>query len=159
MNSPEAVNNHENLAGTQKEISRLAHNYRALFDLLPDILLIIKDDFEIEYMNHAALARFGRKNGRKCHEVIAGLQAPCEGKKCPFTCGEKQEKYGRVLERKISDDFYIEYIHIPFEGYRDDRLILLIMRDITQRKKHQMELERYSKNIEHVLREKIAILQ
>ncbi|MCF8023985.1 MAG: sigma 54-interacting transcriptional regulator [Desulfobacteraceae bacterium] len=159
MNSPEAVNNQENLTDTQKEISRLAHNYRALFDLMPDMLLIIKDDFEIEYMNHAALSRFGRKNGRKCHEVIAGLQAPCEGKLCPFVRREKQEKYGKVLERKISDDFHIEYIHIPFEGYRDDRLILLIMRDITQRKKHEMELERYSKNIEQVLREKIAILQ
>mgnify|MGYP006282515441 CR=1 FL=1 len=146
---------------TQKEISRLAHNYRALFDLLPDMLLIIKDDYEIEYMNHAALARFGKKNDRKCYDIIMGKEAPCKADMCPFACTKKEaeKKYGQVLEKKISDEFYVEYIHIPFEGYRDDKLILLIMRDITQRKKHERELERYSQNIEEVLREKIAILR
>ncbi|MBS0013185.1 MAG: sigma 54-interacting transcriptional regulator, partial [Desulfobacterales bacterium] len=153
------VSMQEVVTDSQKEISRLAHNYRALFDLLPDMLLIIKDDFEVVYMNHMALTRFGKKDGRKCHKMIADLDSPCDGKICPFLRKGKTENYGKVLERKISDDFYTEYIHVPFEGYRDDKLILLIMRDITQRKKHEQELERYSKNIEQVLREKIAILQ
>ncbi|MCF8095956.1 MAG: sigma 54-interacting transcriptional regulator [Desulfobacteraceae bacterium] len=144
---------------TQKEISRLAHNNRALFDLLPDMLLIIKDDFVIEHMNHAALSRFGKQNGRKCHQVILGADEPCDRSLCPFGCPEYEKQYGQVFERKLSDDFYVEYTHIPFEGYRHDNLSLLIVRDITQKKKHELELERYSKNIEQVLKEKIAILR
>ncbi|MFP4572684.1 MAG: sigma-54 interaction domain-containing protein [Desulfobacterales bacterium] len=149
----------QSISDTQKELSRLAHNNRALFDLLPDMLLIIKDDFMIEHMNRAAQSRFGKQNGRRCHQVIMGSDEPCNRNECPFECPEQKKQYGRVFERKIAEDFYVEYTYIPFEGYRHDNLSLLILRDITQKKKHELELERYSKNIEQVLREKIAILR
>ena len=64
-----------------------------------------------------------------------------------------------MFEIKISDYFYVEYSYVPFAGYRDDKLILLVMRDITQKKLHEFELERYNKNIERVLEEKIALLK
>ncbi len=142
----------------EQEISRLAQNSKVLFDLLPDMLFIVKDDFVIERMNQAAINRLGDQEGRKCHEVLAGLDSPCQKTVCPFECREFQPKYGQVLERKLRDDFYAEYSFVPFEGYREDNLILLVVRDITQKKRHELELEKYSKNIENVLREKIAIL-
>src|SRR6056297_2459473 len=142
----------------EQEISRLAQNSKVLFDLLPDMLFIIKDDFVIERMNQSAINRLGDQEGRKCHEVLAGLDSPCQKTVCPFDCREFQPKYGQVLERKLRDDFYAEYSFVPFEGYREDNLILLVVRDITQKKRHELELEKYSKNIENVLREKIAIL-
>ncbi|MFP4194761.1 MAG: sigma-54 interaction domain-containing protein [Desulfosalsimonas sp.] len=143
----------------QKEVLRLANNSRALFDLLPDMLFIIKDDFVIEHMNRTAIARFGKKNGSRCHQVVAGSNDPCDSDLCPFGCRNNEKNYGLVFERKLNEDFYVEYVHIPFEGYRRDNLFLLILRDITQKKKHELDLERYSKNIEQVLREKIAILR
>ncbi|MCF8026700.1 MAG: sigma 54-interacting transcriptional regulator, partial [Desulfobacteraceae bacterium] len=149
----------DTLASTQREVSRLAQNNRALFDMLPDMLMIIRDDFVIEAMNRAALARFGNQKGKKCHQVILGTKSPCDKESCPFQCTNSREKYGQVFERKLSDDFYVEYVHIPFEGYREDQLSLLILRDITQKKKHALELERYSKDIENVLKEKITVLR
>lgn len=146
------------LTDTKKEVSRLAHNNRVLFDLLPDMLMIIRDDFVIEHMNNAAVARFGNQKGRKCHEIVTGSDQPCSEDLCPFGCRDSKKKYGEVFERKLSDDFYVEYTHIPFEGYRQDRLFLLILRDITQKKLHELELKRYGNNIEQVLREKIEIL-
>ncbi len=143
----------------QEEIERLSSNSKFLFDLMPDMLFIIKDDFVIERMNKAAIARFGNQEKRKCHEVIVGLHSPCDTTFCPFTCKNGEKDYGKVFERKLSDSFYVDYSHVPFEGYREDSLTLLILRDTTEKKLHEIELEKYSKNIEKVLKEKIAVLK
>jgi len=147
------------LTTTQQEVSRLSNNSKLLFDLLPDMLLIIKDDFVIERMNAAAIAQFGNSQGQKCHQALVGLDSPCETEICPFKCSKNNNPCGQVFERKLNDNFYIEYSHVPFEGYRQDNLILVIMRDITQKKQQEIELKKYSKNIEEVLQEKIAHLQ
>ncbi len=149
----------DKLSRTQREVSRLAENTKMLFDLLPDMLLIIKDDFVIERMNAAAVSRLGDYHGRKCYEAVLGLETPCEEDMCPFGCTSPEKQYGRVFERKINDSFYVEYSYVPFKGYRDDSLVLLIIRDITQKKMHELEIERYNQNIEKILREKIAVLK
>ena len=144
---------------TEQEISRLSNNNKSLFDLLPDMLFIIKDDFVIERMNQAAIRRFSNQQGRKCYEVIVGSGSPCTLEICPFNCTNGQQYYGKVFERKLSDSFYVEYSHVPFEGYSDDHLTLLILKDTTQKKLDEIEIEKYSKNIEKVLEEKIAVLK
>ena len=143
----------------QEEISRLAQNTKMLFDLLPGMLLIVKDDFVIERMNDAASARLGNQHGRKCYQAICGLESPCEIEMCPFNSQNLAQHYGQLFERKLSDNFYVEWCYVPFEGYRRDNLILLILQDITQKKLHELELEKYSKNIEKVLKEKIDVLK
>jgi len=144
---------------TQKEVFRLAQNTKALFDLLPDMLLIIKENLVIERMNAAAVSRFGDQHGKKCYQAIFGLDHPCDEHICPFNCQESKKQYGQVMEQKIRDDFFVEYSYVPFEGYRDDNLVLLVMREVTQKKLHEMEIERYNKNIEKVLEEKIKLLR
>ncbi|MBV5307408.1 MAG: sigma 54-interacting transcriptional regulator [Desulfobulbaceae bacterium] len=146
------------LTSTQQEVSRLSHNSKMLFDLFPDMLLIIKDDFVIEQMNTAAKAKLGEVQGRKCYQVIMGLANPCETSLCPFSCMIGDKQCGKVLERKLHDNFYVEYTYVPFEGYRQDKLILVVLRDITQKKLHELELEKYSTDIEKILREKISVL-
>src|SRR6056297_2691354 len=130
------------LTDTEREVSRLAQNTKALFDLLPDMLLIIKDNLIIERMNAAAVSRFGDQHGRTCYQAIFGLDKPCEAAMCPFSCQNPEKKYGKLFERQLSDDFYVEYSYVPFEGYRDDALTLLVLREITQKKLHEFELER-----------------
>jgi len=56
------------LTTTQQEVSRLAQNSKMLFDLFPDMLLIIKDDFVIERMNAAAVNKLGKQQGLKCYQ-------------------------------------------------------------------------------------------
>jgi transcriptional regulator with PAS, ATPase and Fis domain len=146
------------LTTTQQEVSRLAQNSKMLFDLFPDMLLIIKDDFVIERMNAAAVNKLGKQQGLKCYQTIMGRQTPCDADLCPFTCLRNQEQCGKIIERKLNDNFYVEYTYVPFEGYRQDTLILVIIHDITQKKLHEMELEKYSTDIEKVLIEKIAVL-
>lgn len=147
------------LTNSKQEISRLAQNNKILFDLLPDMLFIIKDNFVIEHMNVAAVAKFGNQNGRKCYEITAGRESPCETGMCLFHCRNPKQYYGKVFERKLHDTFYMEYCYVPFEGYRHDKLTLLIIRDVTEKKLHALKLEEYRKNIEEILKKKIAIIK
>ena len=143
----------------KQEISRLEHNNRALLDVLPDMILIIKDDFVIEHMNKVAVAKLGKKHGLKCHEVIFGRDTACENDHCPFNNQQNPQNYGKMFEKKFNDNLYVEYCYAPFKGYLGDHLTLLIMRDVTEKKRHAIELENYNKNIEKILKEKIAILK
>ena len=149
----------DTLTSTQQEVSRLAQNSKMLFDLFPDMLLIIKNDFTIERMNTAAITKLGDQQGRKCFQAIMGLDSPCSPELCPFNCFTDNKQCGKIIERRLNDNFYVEYTHVPFEGYRQDTLILVIIRDITQKKLHEIELEKYSTDIEKILREKISVLK
>jgi transcriptional regulator with GAF, ATPase, and Fis domain len=149
----------DTLITSQKEVSRLAQNSKILFNLLPDSLFIIKDNFVIERMNKSAFTLFGGQYGRKCFEVLYGAEGPCDSESCPFTCQNPDHIYGRMSEKKINDNLYVECGYVPFKGYRQDKLVLLILRDISQKKLHEIELENYSQNIEKILKEKIAVLK
>jgi len=147
------------MTSSTKEISRLAHNNKALLDVLPDMILIIKDNFVIEHMNAVAVAKLGNRHGMKCYQIITGAETPCENEICPFNKQKTSQNYGRTHERKLNDELFTECCYVPFKGYLGDSLILLIIRDITQKKLHEIKLEKYHKNIEGVLKEKIAALQ
>ena len=149
----------DSITRAQEEINRLSTNSRLLFDLLPDMLFIIKDDTTIERMNKAALARFGSREGGRCHEVIFGEKDPCDAARCPFRRDGDAKPFGKVFEKKISEDLYAEYSYVPFEGYQKDNLTLLVLRDITQKKRQELELREYNENIERVLKEKIRDLE
>jgi len=149
----------DTLKSSKEEISRLVQNSKVLFDILPDMLIIIKDDFSIEHMNAAAIAKHGDHHGQKCYQLIVGRETPCGTEICPFNCQDPEHNYGKIFERKLNDSFYVESCYVPFEGYRHDNLTLLIIRDITEKKLHGIKLENYSKNIESILKEKIAALK
>lgn len=146
------------LQEAQQEVSRLACNNKALFDVLPDFLFIIKDNCLIERMNAAAISKLGDLTGEKCSKVIFGKVGLCDDLACPHKHPEALRKYGEVSELQIYEDLYVEYTYVPFEGYHGHNLILLVMRDITHRKQNELELARYQNNVEAVLQEKIAVL-
>ena len=147
------------MTSSSKEISRLAHNNKALLDVLPDMILIIKDNFVIEHMNAVAVAKLGNRHGMKCYQIITGSETPCENEICPFIKQKTSQNYGQMHERKLNDELYVECCYAPFKGYLGDNLTLLIIRDITEKKLHEIELKNYNKNIEQILKEKIAALK
>ena len=142
-----------------KEVCRLAANNKAFFEVLPECLFIIRDNCEIERMNEAAVAKFGDLTGKKCYKSLFGLTSPCKEYFCPMRNLGDYDRYGDLFERKIHDDLFVEYTYVPFEGYSGHGLVLVVMRDITKRKKHEFELASYQNNIEKVLNEKIEILK
>ncbi|MEN8256359.1 MAG: sigma-54 dependent transcriptional regulator [Thermodesulfobacteriota bacterium] len=146
------------LKEAQQEVCRLASNNKALFDILPDFLIILRDDCTIERMNAAAISKFGDLTQEKCSDIIFGKVGLCDALACPHKHCEDSRKFGEIAELQIYDDLYVEYTYVPFEGYHGHNLILFVMRDISKRKQNELELAKYQNNIELVLQEKIAVL-
>ena len=63
-----------------------------------------------------------------------------------------------LLEMQINDA-HVEATYSPFKGYRGDNLVMVVKRDVTERKKHEKEIEQYRYNIEEVLQSKIGELK
>jgi transcriptional regulator with GAF, ATPase, and Fis domain len=63
------------------------------------------------------------------------------------------------LEETRIGDVDVEYSFVPFQGYLGDRLVMMVMRDITERKLHEKELSSFHNNIEEILQQKISELK
>lgn len=144
------------LKNTRHEIDRLVKNWRALLDVMPEMVFLIREDFVVEYMNSSAIAFFGDIRGQLCHKGLHNSEHSCKGN-CPVKMTMQGETFKGHFEMQIKDSF-VEYSFVPFDGYLGDRLILVDMRDITQRKQHEAEIAAFNNNIENVLQRKIGEL-
>lgn len=145
------------LQKTKDEVNRLAGNWRALLDVMPDMVALIREDYVIEYLNPMAIAVFGDCCGKLCSKSLCN-----EGNRCRENCPVDFALAGKLQngpdETRIAD-VYIEYNYIPFQGYKGDRLVMLVMRDITERKLHELEMVNFHENIEEILQQKIRELK
>ncbi|MFC1524304.1 sigma-54 interaction domain-containing protein [Thermodesulfobacteriota bacterium] len=145
--------NSKELHQSQTEVKRLVRNWRALLDMMPEMVFLIRDDFYIEYMNASAIRCFGDLRGEICFKGLHHSKSPCIGI-CPVKAMLNDEVSAENLEMQIGEKF-VEYNFVPFQGYKGDRLVMVNMRDITQRKRHEEEIGAFNYNIEAILRRKI----
>ena len=143
---------------TGREIERLIHNQKSLLDVMPAIVLIIKDHDSIEYMNPSAIRFFGNLiNGESsdrqytAEETTNALLLLTRKGRSIRNPVEKQEE-------KINGH-HIQYALAPFIGYRGDSLSWLFIHDLTEEKKHIEELSLFHKSIETILTVKINELK
>jgi Nif-specific regulatory protein len=143
---------------TAREIERLIHNQKSLLDIMPAIVLIIKDHDSIEYMNPSAIRFFGNllqgeSSNRQytAEETIHSLLLLTRKDRFARNPGEKQTE-------KINGH-HIQYALAPFIGYRGERLSWLFIHDLTEEKKHIEELSLFHKSIETILTDKINELK
>lgn len=47
------------LQKTRDEVDRLASNWRALLDIMPEMVALIREDYVVQYMNPSAITAFG----------------------------------------------------------------------------------------------------
>ncbi|MFH1215965.1 MAG: sigma-54-dependent Fis family transcriptional regulator [Pseudomonadota bacterium] len=148
--------NHE-LLKTKEEIDRLVRNWRALLDVMPEMVVLIREDCIIEYMNPSAVVVFGDLSGLDCRHHLCNADDRCRVC-CPiFLSISGKQKTG--LEETRIGGVDVEYSFAPFQGYLGDRLVMLVMRDITSRKQHENELSSFHNNIEEILQQKIGELK
>ncbi len=145
------------LRKTKREIDRLVRNWRALLDIMPEMVVLIREDFIIEYMNPSAISSFGNLCGQQCRENFCSANDRCQNN-CPVLLCGSSEKHKDLVETRIGE-VDVEYSYVPFEGYLGDRLIMLVMRDITDRKLHELEIDSFHTNIEDILQNKISELK
>jgi len=151
----ENIDNHE-LRKSKAEVLRLVKNWRALLDIMPVMVFIVRSDMVIEYLNICAQEVFGNLRGKCCDDVLCGdgCQESCPVKSMAAVLGLDREMFETQIGEMI-----VEFITVPFEGYSGDNLSMVLMRDITKRKQHEQELLEFNQNIDEILRLKISELK
>ena len=143
---------------TGHEIERLIHNQKSLLDVMPAIVLIIKDHDSIEYMNPSAIRFFGNL----LHGESSDRQYTAEETTNTLLLLTRKGRSIRnpveKQEEKINGH-HIQYALAPFIGYRGDSLSWLFIHDLTEEKKHIEELSLFHKSIETILTDKINALK
>ena len=147
----------QELQKTRDELDRVIRNRAAFYEIMSDMFFLIRKDHVIEDMNKSAIKTFGDWRGRRCFEVMHGRRRPCTGI-CPVRLAREGKSHNELLEKKIGD-IYVEYTFAPFEGYQGDTLVMISMRDVMTRKRHEIEIAEFNTNIERVLEQKIRDLK
>ncbi|WP_456386473.1 sigma-54 interaction domain-containing protein [Desulfolithobacter sp.] len=146
------------LQKTRDEVNRLVHNWQTLLEVMPEMVFLVRDDFVIEYMNRSARACFGDLCSQSCCDDLRQICADCR----IFTPDESDAVPGTIahsLTEATVRGIPVEYSAVPFIGYTGEQLVMIVMRDISQRKLHEQEISDFNTNIEKILEQKIAELQ
>lgn len=146
-----------NIPNMREEVDRLSTNWRTLLDAMPEMVFLLRSDGGVEYLNRSAKDRFGFPCSAKVKASLRAIGQSCGGKLVDTGVWTEGETAG-VVEALV-DITPVEYSSVPFVGYTGEKLIMLVMRDITQRKKSEQELLQFNNNIEQILQKKIGELQ
>ncbi len=141
----------------KREVDRLVDNWTALLDSMIELVILIKNDNTIEFMNRSAISAFGDLRARKCHEHLCNSGDRCQNQ-CPLnhvTSGNNQTE----AEKTTIGDIHVSFTTASFRGYRGETLVMLVMRDITKRIHQEHEIAEFHDNLEQILQDKISELQ
>jgi signal transduction histidine kinase len=127
-----------------------------IMNTMSDGVCIVNHDYDIEYVNSALEKEFGPFKGRKCYEYFHDRKEVCPW--CPNNevfAGEtiRLEQYS-LKNRRVYD-----VIAAPLKNPDGSVLKLGIFRDITERKRMEDELKRYSGNLEQMVKERTKELE
>lgn len=140
-----------------KERKRLVKNQQALLEAMPEMVVLIDVKGFVESMNREALDFFGdlrhtagktSKNDRVVHRLVEVVVS--------FLNNKNKSGNSEIMVFKGA---HLQYFVAPFSGYKGEVLYWLIVKDITEQKKHKEELKRHQNSIDSVLDQKISRLK
>ena len=146
----------EKLQKSKEEIDRLARNWQTLLEIMPEMLLLVRDDFIIEYQNRSARECFGDLCGKPCCKE---LQQLCMQWFSLSDTSEKSTQFNREFNEVVILGVPVEYSVAPFFDYTGEQLYMVVMRNVSVRKQHEREILEFNNNIEVILQKKIHELK
>ena len=150
-----SLNNDLKVTSMQDEVHRLSTNWRTLLDAMPEMVFLLRDNGAIEYMNRSAETCFGSPCSSSAVTCLREIGLACRQDQLR----EAESSGTAAVFEAVIDTTPVEYSLAPFVGYTGERLIMLVMRDITQRKTFEWELLQFNTSIETILQQKISELQ
>lgn len=142
---PQRLKELEDLVGI---LSRGKYMWESTFDAITDPVSIISQNYTIERAN-VALAKVAGQNirqvvGKKCYEVFAGRNSPCQG--CPAKAAwSKHEAVLNRLESSICSRLY-EVHAFPYTADKGDSHSMVVhYRDISESERLHEELVQQEK--------------
>jgi len=134
--------------------------YRSLFVVEPDALILIdKETLRIMDANESALLLYGYNREGFLSLDLSAISADPEETRRLFVSSESDLEYmtQRYHKKKDGQVFPVEVSRCAFELY-ERKVIYFAIRDITERKQMEMELEKAHKELEDRVRQRTAEL-
>jgi signal transduction histidine kinase/HAMP domain-containing protein len=139
----------ERTAELEKTTRLLQTEYNRLEAIInsPNLGVLIEDkDCNIRFMNKTLIETFGQQVGQKCYEKLKGQTRMCSF--CPIeeilVKGKNSLTY---LDQDNLGHFY-ELSASLFQDEKGEKFVLETLRDITERKKLETQVEEYTHNLE-----------
>lgn len=115
--------------------------WQETFDVIPDIVALISPSFEIIKLNKAGYRSLGKKPGevigKKCYEVMHGLDTPIDGCPCREAMATKKAGVGEITQ---GGKYYIVTASPILDENNEVIALTHTFKDITERKKAEEEL-------------------
>lgn len=143
-------------AASTAEVKRLVKNWRALLDLMPQMILLIRDDLVIQYANQQANTLLGDLCGKRCQDVLCQVTV-CHI--CPVHGDFVAPGKGGKVVTSLIGGMDVEFSVIPFHGYSGDMLRMVLLHDVSKLRQQEKELKAFNTDMEGILRAKIAELK
>ncbi len=140
-----------------KDLTRIISNQQSLLESIPAMVLLIKENESVEYMNPSAKSFLG--NLCQPAKSITSEEKTTISKFQELLSQTIQNKrIGETLETTYLES-HLEYTLSAFQGYKGDSLYWLFMRDLTETKNQFAELSLFHNSIETILSHKINELK
>lgn len=147
----------EELQRISRDMAGQRSQLDAILSNIAEGVVVENERYEVEFMNQTLIRRFGNQAGKKCHQAFIGRSSPCpvcgvkavilEGK--DYFCYEAEDKQGRRYELVAS----------PLVRPDGRRLVIEIVRDITERKKTEDLIRSQNLQLTEVNQELKKLLQ
>lgn len=156
----------ENLQKTNDKLKNLREKqeescpgWQETFDAALDIIALISLDFEILKINKAGCENIGKKPeeliGKKCYEVVHGLNSPIDGCPCEKALKTKTSGTGEIRDH---ERVYMTTASPILDKNNEIIAIAHTVKDITEQKKTEEILQNAQKDLERKVRERTADL-
>ena len=138
------------------DLNKSEVRFRTVLDNMDDMAYIATEEYILTFMNRAMLEVFGDRVNEPCHEVLHNQATVCSW--CPM---DKVLKHRTTRdERQLGNQGRLyEVIHSPLPDEDGVKQKLAVCRDITERKKTELdlreanrELDAFAHSISHDLR-------
>jgi len=121
-------------------------------DAFEEGIYIVNEDYTVEYMNKFMTTYFGEGEGKKCYEVLTGIDKPCEWCRHNLVFGKGETHRSQVDISSVGKIF--DLTELPVVNRDGTRSKLSIYRDITdvvaQKAKLKSSLASYQRLFRHV---------
>lgn len=127
------------------ELEKSELRFRSVLDNMDDMAYIASEDLTLTFMNRAMQELFGDRIGEACHDVLHNTKTPCSW--CPMS---KVFKNRTVRdERQLGNvGRTYEIVHSPLPSEDGVKQKLAVCRDITLRKKAELDLQEANRELD-----------
>jgi PAS domain S-box-containing protein len=112
---------------------------QSILSAIGEGVAIIDDGYRLEYQNEISIRQFGDGVGSKCHEAFMQGDALCGG--CRVAEIIKEGQVG-TFETVLPDGRHFEITGSPFSDAAGGKKVLMLQKDITEKKALQVEAVR-----------------